>query len=78
VGTLKQEPGKDIYLMGGAAIVTAAIDADLVDEVRLIVYPLIAGEGKTLFASSAVRHPLTLRSAEQLPDGRLSLVYGIG
>lgn len=78
VGALKQERGKDIYLMGGAAIATAAIDAGLVDEVRLIVYPLIAGEGKGLFASSAIRHELELRKVEQLSDGRLSLVYGIG
>jgi dihydrofolate reductase len=78
VAALKQERGKDIYLMGGAAIVGAAIDAGLVDEVRLIVYPLIAGTGKTLFATSAVRRALTLRSAEQRPDGLLSLVYEIG
>jgi dihydrofolate reductase len=78
LGALKLEHGKDIYLMGGAAITAAAIDAGLVDEVRLIVYPLIAGEGKALFTSSAIRRGLELRKAEQLPAGRLSLVYGIG
>jgi dihydrofolate reductase len=77
LGKLKLERGKDIYLMGGAAITAAAIDAGLVDEVRLIVYPLIAGEGNALFASSTTRRALELRKAEQLPDGRLSLVYGI-
>jgi riboflavin biosynthesis pyrimidine reductase len=63
--------------MGGGTLVTAAIDAGLVDEVRLIVYPLIAGAGNTLFASSTVRRELALRKAEQLPDGRLSLVYAV-
>jgi dihydrofolate reductase len=77
LGKLKLERGKDIYLMGGAAITAAAIDAGLVDEVRLIVYPLIAGEGNALFASSKTRRALELRKAEPLPDGRLSLVYGI-
>jgi dihydrofolate reductase len=77
LAALKQEPGKDIYLMGGAAIATAAIDVGLVDEVRLIVYPLIAGGGNALFASSAIRRELELRGVEQLTDGRLSLVYGI-
>ena len=75
---LKREPGRDIYLMGGGAITAAAIDAGLVDEIRLIVYPVIAGGQKTLFASEAVRRGLELRKVEQLPDGRLSLVYGIG
>jgi hypothetical protein len=49
-----------------------------VDEVRLIVYPVIAGGGNALFKSSAIRRGLELRKVEQLPDGRLSLVYGIG
>jgi dihydrofolate reductase len=78
LGALKQEPGRDIYLMGGGAITAAAIDAGLVDEIRLIVYPVIAGGDKALFTSSALRRGLELRKVEQLPDGRLSLVYGIG
>ena len=77
VAAMKREQGKDIYLIGGAAIVGAAIDAGLVDELRLIVYPLIVGEGKALFSSSA-RHAMELHKVEQLPDGRLSMVYGIG
>lgn len=78
LGKLKLEGGRDIYLMGGGTITAAAIDAGLVDELRLIVYPLIAGGEKALFASSAPRRPLELRKAEPLPEGRLSLVYGIG
>jgi dihydrofolate reductase len=78
VAKLKQEEGKDIYLMGGGAITAAAIDAGLVDEARLIVYPVISGGENALFRSSAIRRGLELRKVEQLPDGRLSLVYGIG
>ncbi len=77
VAAMKREQGKGIYLMGGSAIVGAAIDADLVDELRLIVYPLIVGEGKALFSSSA-RRAMGLRKFEQLTDGRLSLVYEVG
>ena len=77
VAAMKREQGKDIYLIGGGAIVGAAIDAGLVDELRLIVYPLIVGEGKALFSSSG-RHAMELHKVEQLPEGRLSLVYGIG
>jgi hypothetical protein len=47
------------------------------DEVRLIVYPLIAGEGKALFATTARRRALELRSVQRLEGGRVSLIYGI-
>lgn len=77
VAALKRADGKDIYLMGGGAITGAATDAGLVDELRLIVYPVIAGGERALFGSSATRRGLELRKAEELPDGRLSLVYGI-
>jgi dihydrofolate reductase len=77
VAAMKREQGKGIYLMGGSALVGAAIDAGLVDELRLIVYPLIVGEGKALFSSSA-RHAMELLRVEQLRDGLLSLVYGVG
>lgn len=53
IAALKQRPGKDIYLVGGARITASLIDAGLVDELRLIIYPLIAGEAKTLFADAA-------------------------
>jgi dihydrofolate reductase len=76
VAALKQQPGKDIYLMGGARITASLIDAGLMDELRLIVYPLIAGEGKALFTTTK-RRGLELRKVEQLQGGRLSLIYGI-
>jgi dihydrofolate reductase len=50
----------------------------LVDELRLIVYPLVAGEGKALFAKTEHRHGLELRKVQSLQDGRLCLIYGIG
>ena len=78
IAALKQQPGKDIYLMGGARITASLIDAGLVDELRLLLCPLVAGEGKALFATTERRHALELRKAQQLPDGRVSLIYGIG
>ena len=76
IAALKQQTGKDIYLMGGARITASLIDAGLVDELRLIVYPLIAGEGKALFTTTKHRG-LELRKVEQQQGGRLSLIYGI-
>jgi dihydrofolate reductase len=77
IADLKRQPGKDIYLMGGARIAASLIDAGQVDELRLIVYPLLAGEGKALFATTASRHRLELRKVQQLPGGCVGLVYGI-
>jgi len=78
IAALKQQPGQDIYLVGGARTTASLIDAGLVDELRLIVYPLIAGEGKALFATTERRCGLELRKVQQLQDGRVSLIYGIG
>ncbi|WP_214322583.1 dihydrofolate reductase family protein [Nonomuraea sediminis] len=78
IAALKQQPGKDIYLMGGARITASLIDAGLVDELRLIVYPLIAGEGKPLFGTIEHRHALDLQKVQQLPNGLLALVYTVG
>jgi dihydrofolate reductase len=74
---LKQHAGKDIYLIGGARTTAGLIDAGLVDELRLISYPLIAGKGKPLFTGSERRRGLALRNVQQLDGGRLSMIYAI-
>jgi len=60
VTALKRKAGKDIYLMGGGRVAATLIDCGLADELRLIVYPLIAGPGRALFA--------TERRQLELPD----------
>lgn len=77
VAALKQQAGKDIYLVGGAKTAASLIDAGLIDELRMIVYPLIAGEGKPLFAASERRCGLELKGVRQLIEGRVSLVYAV-
>ena len=64
--------------MGGARTAASLIDAGLVDELRLIVYPLIAGDGKSLFATMERRRGLELRKVQELPGGRVNLTFGIG
>ena len=66
VAALKQEAGKDIYLVGGARTTASLIDAGLVDELRLMVHPLIAGPGKSLFATTQRRRGLALRAVQAL------------
>ncbi|QPC91798.1 dihydrofolate reductase family protein [Mesorhizobium sp. INR15] len=77
IAALKQQPGKDIYLMGGAHITASLIEAGLVDELRLGLHPLIAGEGKALFGTGKLRRQLDLRNVEQLKDGRVNLIYAV-
>lgn len=78
ITALKLQPGKDIYLVGGARTTASLIDAGLVDELRLIAYPLIVSGGKALFATTTRRRELELRKLQQLKGGRVGLIYGIG
>lgn len=75
---LKRQEGRDIYLVGGARTIASLIEAGQVDELRLLVYPLIAGAGTPLFSNAMPRHGLTLREATPRQDGRVLLTYGIG
>jgi dihydrofolate reductase len=76
---LKHEPNggsHDIYLVGGARTTASLIDAGPVEEVRLIVYPLIAGQGRRFFAATKDRRCLKIRKVQRLQGGRVSLLYG--
>jgi dihydrofolate reductase len=61
--------------MGSARVATSLIDAGVLDEIRLIVYPLISGQGKALFGNIAERHGLKLKENKLLGGGRLLLSY---
>jgi dihydrofolate reductase len=77
IAALKHQPGKDIYLVGGAKTTASLIDAGLVEELHLIIYPLIAGEGKSLFASTTLPRTVELKTIQQLSEGRVRLDYQI-
>jgi dihydrofolate reductase len=72
---LKQRPGKDIYAIGGATLVSGLMNLGLIDEVRLLVNPLILGGGKALFKDVKDRHVLKLVQAKLFKSGRVSLTY---
>ena len=55
VGALKEAPGKDIWLVGGGQINTIMLNAGLIDELILTVFPLVLGRGIPLFAPDATR-----------------------
>ncbi|MCT8992205.1 dihydrofolate reductase family protein [Chelativorans sp. SCAU2101] len=77
VAQLKNLPGKDIYLVGGAQVASCLIDAGLVDEIRLIVHPLLAGAGKSHFEGLDGRKQLELSEVRQLENGLVYLRYGL-
>jgi dihydrofolate reductase len=72
---LKQRSGKDIYAVGGAMLVSSLINLGLIDEVRLLVNPLILGGGKALFKDVKDRHALKLVQAKSFRSGKVSLTY---
>ena len=77
VAALKTQAGKSLYLVGGGRTTASLIDAGLVDELRLIVYPVIAGTGKELFANVDRRRGLEARTVKPLDGGKVFLAYGI-
>jgi len=71
---LKDQPGKTIYVVGGATLVRSLLDEDLIDELRLIVHPVLLGDGKALFAGVKPRS-LHFVQAEPTESGRVILTY---
>ena len=74
---LKEASGGDMHAVGGASLVSTLINAGLVDEIRLVVQPIIQGGGKPLFKDVKERHVLTLLTARPLKAGAVSLGYGV-
>ena len=68
VRELKQRPGKNILVDGSSVLIHALVQADLVDEYALHVYPLVLGSGKKLFPAGK-RVNLKLVESQSLPTG---------
>jgi dihydrofolate reductase len=72
---LRKQPGQAVYVVGGPGLVTSLINAGLLDELRLIVHPVVAGGGMSLFGGIAERQALEFVSAEPMGSGRVNLTY---
>jgi len=72
---LKQQPGKDMHVVGGATLVSSLMNAGLIDEVRLMVNPIILGGGKALFKDVKERKSMKLVQTKPLKSGKVSLTY---
>jgi dihydrofolate reductase len=77
VRRLKKAPGRDMHAVGGATLVSGLMNAGLVDEIRLVVQPIILGGGKPLFKDVKKRHALTLLKANPLEAGAVMLSYTV-
>lgn len=72
---LKNKPGKDIALLGSAAVLSALMEANLIDEHRLMIAPTILGSGNPLFKNMERRHTLKLLKTMTFKSGNVLLVY---
>jgi dihydrofolate reductase len=72
---IKNEPGKDIAVFGGAEFACSLINLKLVDELVLAICPIILGSGKPFFTNIHQRNYFTLKESKTYSSGLVSLIY---
>lgn len=72
---LKQQPGKDIALFGGARLINSLIRLDLIDEYRMIVNPVLLGGGIPLFSNENGKIDMKLTGIRKFKSGAVVLKY---
>jgi dihydrofolate reductase len=75
VSELKQQPGKDILVFGSADLMNALMRHDLIDEYRLMVFPIVVGSGKRLFEDGLEETVLRLVDTATFGSGVVVLTY---
>jgi dihydrofolate reductase len=75
VAKLKQQVDGDIVVHGSVQLVQALINHDLVDELRLMVFPVVLGSGKRIFGETSDKKPLRLADSKVVGDGVAILTY---
>ena len=72
---IKQQPGKDIGITGSATLVRSLLRDGLLDELRLLVHPIVVGSGKRLFVDGEPQTPLKLVESKTFDTGVAYLTY---
>lgn len=72
---LKQQPGKSIAVLGSSNLAVSLLAAGLIDEVRIMINPVIIGAGTPLFEGINQRTPFTLTSTRTFKNGNVLLCY---
>ena len=75
VSRLREQPGKDIWLMGGGELIASFLDEHAIDEFVISVVPVFIGDGIPLIARRHRHVPLDLKSVERFDDGLVQLRY---
>jgi len=75
VSKLRQRPGGDIVVHGSAQLVQTLLEHDLVDELRLMIYPVVIGTGKRLFGETSDKKHLRLTDSKTVGDGITTCIY---
>jgi len=75
---LKQQPGKDMLILGGAGLVSSFMNLGLIDEYHLVVNPVVLGGGKRLFKDVKERRKLKLIGTKTFKSGKVVLHYSKG
>ncbi|MCZ7556988.1 MAG: dihydrofolate reductase family protein [Bacteroidia bacterium] len=73
---LRLEEGKDIWLVGGGALISAFLDGGLINEYCIFIVPVLLGRGITLFDGPFPETSLTLRDTKHYSSGMVRLRYG--
>ena len=77
VRNLKQQPGKDICLMGGGELAHALFEADLIDEIGLNIHPVLLGAGIPLFHAMSRQIDLELTECKTFKNGCVLVTYRV-
>jgi len=75
IGRLRERHGGPIVVHGSPTLVQGLIERDLLDELRLMVYPVVLGKGKRLFGSTTGKKRMRLQSSRLVGDGVEILIY---
>ena len=75
ISRLKEQPGKDISISGSPTLVRSLLQEDLLDELRLMLHPIVVGSGKRLFEDGSDQKALQLVDSETFSTGVLYLTY---
>jgi dihydrofolate reductase len=75
VARLKEQPGKDLVVLGSSDLAASLLDQGLLDEIRIIMNPVLLGQGKSMFHGLPRRTKLELVRTRTFANGNVMLVY---